>query len=44
MGQEEEQVERVKKFADYQVNATVMQQANKDALFMHCLPHIAAKR
>ncbi|WP_028487134.1 ornithine carbamoyltransferase [Thiomicrorhabdus chilensis] len=38
MGQEEEQKLREKAFADYQVNAALMQQANQDALFMHCLP------
>ncbi|MBF0265768.1 MAG: ornithine carbamoyltransferase [Gammaproteobacteria bacterium] len=38
MGQEEEQRQREKDFANYQVNDTVMSQANKDALFMHCLP------
>jgi ornithine carbamoyltransferase len=38
MGQEEEQSEREKIFADYQVNAELMRQADKDALFMHCLP------
>ena len=38
MGQEEEQKLREKAFADYQVNQEVMNQANKDALFMHCLP------
>ena len=38
MGQEEEQKLREKAFADYQVNQDVMNQANKDALFMHCLP------
>ncbi|MDX1352095.1 MAG: ornithine carbamoyltransferase [Thiomicrorhabdus sp.] len=38
MGQEEEQKQRERAFADYQVNAAVMQQADKDALFMHCLP------
>ncbi|VAW46608.1 Ornithine carbamoyltransferase [hydrothermal vent metagenome] len=38
MGQEEEQKQREKAFADYQVNQQVMQQADKDALFMHCLP------
>ncbi len=38
MGQEEEQAEREKTFAAYQVNATVMAAAHKDALFMHCLP------
>ncbi len=38
MGQEEEQSEREKIFADYQVNPELMQQADKDALFMHCLP------
>lgn len=38
MGQEEEQKLREKAFANYQVNQQVMQQANNDALFMHCLP------
>lgn len=38
MGQEEEQRIRERAFADYQVNKEVMNQANKDALFMHCLP------
>jgi len=38
MGQEEEQREREKVFAGYQVNAELMARANKDALFMHCLP------
>jgi ornithine carbamoyltransferase len=38
MGQEEEQEQRLHSFADYQVNKTIMQAANTDALFMHCLP------
>ena len=38
MGQEQEQEQRLLTFADYQVNRQVMQQAHKDALFMHCLP------
>jgi len=38
MGQEEEQREREKVFAAFQVNDELMQQANADALFMHCLP------
>ena len=38
MGQEEEQQQRAKSFADFQVNSTLMALANKDALFMHCLP------
>ncbi len=38
MGQEEEQALREKAFADYQVDAALMAQANSDALFMHCLP------
>lgn len=38
MGQEEEQAVRVEKFAGYQVNDTLMSVANKDAIFMHCLP------
>jgi ornithine carbamoyltransferase len=38
MGQEQEQEQRLQIFAEYQVNRQVMQQAHKDALFMHCLP------
>jgi len=38
MGQEEEQKRREQDFANYQVNGKIMQAANKDALFMHCLP------
>jgi ornithine carbamoyltransferase len=38
MGQEEEQKARMVKFADYQVNKELMDLANSDALFMHCLP------
>lgn len=38
MGQEEEQQKRVRAFADFQVNAELMALADKDALFMHCLP------
>jgi ornithine carbamoyltransferase len=38
MGQEEEQGEREKVFAGFQVNAELMAVASKDALFMHCLP------
>ncbi|RUM93680.1 MAG: ornithine carbamoyltransferase [Thiothrix sp.] len=38
MGQEEEQKAREKSFAEYQVNNSLMQRANSDALFMHCLP------
>jgi ornithine carbamoyltransferase len=38
MGQEEETAKRGKDFADYQVNDQLMGFANKDAVFMHCLP------
>jgi len=38
MGQEEEQAEREKAFAGYQVDDRVMACAGPDALFMHCLP------
>lgn len=38
MGQEKEQAIRVKRFKGYQVNDTLMELANKDAIFMHCLP------
>lgn len=38
MGQEEEQAIREKAFSGYQVNDQLMAVANKDAVFMHCLP------
>lgn len=38
MGQEEEQKQREHDFRDYQISAQIMNAANKDALFMHCLP------
>ena len=38
MGHEEETEERRKHFSSWQVNSEVMAAANKDALFMHCLP------
>ena len=38
MGQEEEQNERLKVFQPFQVNKKLLSHANKDALFMHCLP------
>lgn len=38
MGQEEEQLKRLKAFAQYKVTEQHMQRAKADALFMHCLP------
>lgn len=38
MGMENELEERKKVFAPYQVNADVMKMADKEAIFMHCLP------
>ncbi len=38
MGQEEEQKQREIAFKDYQVTEELMNNANADALFMHCLP------
>ena len=38
MGQEKEYLERKKLFADYQVNSKLFSYANKDAVFLHCLP------
>lgn len=38
MGQESEQKKREYAFRDFQVTQAVMQAANPDALFMHCLP------
>ncbi len=38
MGQEDEQAKREFAFKDFQINSNLMQQANADASFMHCLP------
>jgi ornithine carbamoyltransferase len=38
MGQEAEQEQRARDFADYQVNAKLMKKAPKHAIFLHCLP------
>ena len=38
MGQEEEQKIREKAFGNYQVTSALMSMADKDAIFMHCLP------
>ncbi len=38
MGQEHEQQQRLKTFAGYQVNCELLDKANPDVLFMHCLP------
>jgi ornithine carbamoyltransferase len=38
MGQEEEQADRARAFAGYEVSAAMMSRAKRDALFMHCLP------
>jgi ornithine carbamoyltransferase len=38
MGQESEAGERQRIFAPYQVNESLLREARRDALFMHCLP------
>lgn len=38
MGQEEEQKHRARSFAGYQVDRAMMARANRDAIFLHCLP------
>ncbi|MDC3422206.1 ornithine carbamoyltransferase [Aquibacillus koreensis] len=38
MGQESEQLEREKHFANFQVNDELFSYAKTDAIFMHCLP------
>jgi len=38
MGQESEREERTRVFADYQVDAELMQHADSEAVFLHCLP------
>lgn len=38
MGWEEEQEQRLKAFADFQVNNELMAEADPEAVFLHCLP------
>ncbi len=38
MGQEQEREERLRSFSEFQVSDEIMAMADKDALFMHCLP------
>ncbi|MDO8704748.1 MAG: ornithine carbamoyltransferase [Sulfuricaulis sp.] len=38
MGQEHEKTERMKNFAGFMVDSALMKLANKQAVFMHCLP------
>ncbi len=38
MGQEEEAKKRLKIFEKYQINSKVVEKADKDFIFMHCLP------
>jgi ornithine carbamoyltransferase len=38
MGKEQEKIEREQIFASFQVNHQLMEEASKEALFMHCLP------
>ncbi len=38
MGKEDEKAERIKTMSPYQVNDNLFRVANKNALFMHCLP------
>ncbi|MEW9502877.1 ornithine carbamoyltransferase [Jeotgalibacillus marinus] len=38
MGQEQETLERMKHFTDYQVNDELISHANPNFIFMHCLP------
>lgn len=38
MGQEDEEQERLQRFANYQVNGKLMSKAKPGAIFLHCLP------
>jgi ornithine carbamoyltransferase len=38
MGQEEEKEKRLRDFAGYTIDKEMMALANKDAIFLHCLP------
>lgn len=38
MGQEDQQEERLEQLASYQINQELCEKANKDFIFLHCLP------
>ncbi|HUV36368.1 MAG TPA: ornithine carbamoyltransferase [Patescibacteria group bacterium] len=38
MGQESERERRIKAFRNYQINDTLMSRADKESVFLHCLP------
>ena len=38
MGKEDEKAERIKQMSPYQVNDNLFKLADKNAIFMHCLP------
>ena len=40
MGDENQAAERQAAFLDYQVNESLLDQAKKDVIFLHCLPAI----
>jgi len=40
MGEEEKLAERIKLLKPYQVNRTLMDLADKEAIFLHCLPAV----
>ena len=40
MGDEKEESSRLKAFKDYQVNEVVLDQANSEVIFLHCLPAV----
>jgi len=44
MGQETDREAKMKAFAGFQVNTLLMKHAKPTAVFMHCLPAIAAKK
>ena len=40
MGDEKEESSRLEAFKDYQVNEAVLDQANSEVIFLHCLPAV----
>jgi ornithine carbamoyltransferase len=40
MGDEKEESSRLEAFKDYQVNEMVLDQANSEVIFLHCLPAV----
>ena len=40
MGDESDSAERIKEFSSFQISPETMEEANSEAIFLHCLPAV----